>query len=58
MPNEAVITMTLTEIPGKTRMRSVQAYDSQQTRDFVIGTGMEGGAAESYDNLEQLVQSL
>jgi uncharacterized protein YndB with AHSA1/START domain len=58
MPNEAVITMTLTEINGKTRMRSVQAYDSQQTRDFVVGTGMEGGAAESYDNLEQLVQSL
>ena len=58
LPNEAVVTTTLTEIAGKTRMRLVQAFDSAQTRDFVIGTGMEGGAAESYDNLEQLVQSL
>ncbi|HET9987630.1 MAG TPA: SRPBCC family protein [Kofleriaceae bacterium] len=58
MPNEALITTTLVENAGKTRMRMVQAFDSAQTRDFVIGTGMEKGAAESYDNLDQLVQTL
>ena len=58
MPNEAVVTTTLVETNGKTRMRAVQAFDSQQTRDAVIATGMETGAGESYDNLDQLVQSL
>jgi len=58
MPNEAVVTTTLTETNGKTLMRMVETFDSAKTRDFVIGTGMETGAAESYDNLEQLVQTL
>lgn len=58
MPNEAVVTTTLVETNGKTRMRMVEVFDSAQTRDFVVGTGMEAGAAESYDNLDQLVQTL
>ena len=58
MPNEAIVTTTLTETNGKTWMRTVQAFDSQQTRDAVIATGMETGANESYDNLDQLLHSL
>ena len=37
---------------------SPRSYDSRATRDMVIGTGMEKGAAISYDRLEDLVRRL
>jgi uncharacterized protein YndB with AHSA1/START domain len=58
MPQEAVITVTLTEHAGKTTMRVVQAFDSVQTRDMVLKTGMADGAGESYDNLAALLATL
>jgi hypothetical protein len=52
------VTQLLTAEGGKTRLTVTAKYDSRETRDTVIGTGMEKGAAISYDRLEDLVQSL
>lgn len=57
-PEEAVITTTWTEHAGKTTMTLVMRFSSQAVRDMVVATGMEHGAAESYDNLAALVASL
>ena len=53
-----VVTQLLTAEGGKTRLTVTAKYDSRETRDTVIGTGMEKGAAISYDRLEDLVQLL
>jgi uncharacterized protein YndB with AHSA1/START domain len=54
-PEEATITTTWTERDGRTTMTLVMRFSSQAVRDMVIATGMEAGAAESYDNLAALV---
>jgi len=54
----SVVTQRLDEEQGKTRLTVTARYDSRETRDMVIGTGMEKGAAISYDRLEDLVQTL
>jgi uncharacterized protein YndB with AHSA1/START domain len=55
MPDEAVVTTTLTEKSGKTTMRVVMAFSSAEIRNTVVKTGMADGAGESYDNLETLL---
>ena len=57
-PAEATITTTWTERDGKTTMTVTMRFSSQAVRDMVVSTGMEHGAAESYDNLEALVTKL
>ena len=54
----SVVTSVLTEENGQTRMTATCAYPSKEVRDLVIGTGMEKGAAISYDRLEDLVAEL
>jgi uncharacterized protein YndB with AHSA1/START domain len=54
----SLVTQRLDEEHGKTRLTVTATYDSRETRDVVLGTGMEKGAAISYDRLEDLVQSL
>jgi uncharacterized protein YndB with AHSA1/START domain len=54
----SLVTQILTEEGGKTRLTVTAKYDSRETRDMVIGTGMEKGAAISYDRLEDLVARL
>jgi uncharacterized protein YndB with AHSA1/START domain len=54
----SLVTSVLTEEGGKTRLTVTGLYPSKQVRDIVIGTGMETGAAISYDRLEDLVQEL
>jgi uncharacterized protein YndB with AHSA1/START domain len=54
----SLVTQLLTEEDGKTRLTVTARYDSRQTRDMVIGTGMERGAAISYDRLEDVVREL
>jgi uncharacterized protein YndB with AHSA1/START domain len=54
----SLVTQLLTEEQGKTRLTVTARYDSRATRDMVIGTGMEKGAAISYDRLEDLVRRL
>ena len=55
---ESVVTSVLTEENGKTRLTATCAYPSQEVRDIVLGTGMERGAAASYDRLEDLTAEL
>ena len=55
---ESVVTSTLTEENGKTRLTVSAVYPSKEVRDTVLGTGMAGGAAISYDRLEEVAQEL
>ena len=52
---ESIVTQLLTEEGGKTRLTVTAQYESKDVRDFVLGTGMERGAAISYDRLEDVV---
>jgi uncharacterized protein YndB with AHSA1/START domain len=55
---ESVVTQILTEENGKTRLDLSAVYESLAVRDMVLKTGMEKGAAISYDRLEDLVIEL
>ena len=55
---ESVVTSVLNEEDGKTRLTVTARYPSQEIRDLVLGTGMEGGAAISYDRLEEVAREL
>ena len=57
-PGDSVVTLVLTEHHGRTTMTGTVLYDSQETRDAVVESGMEHGAAETYDRLADLVKSL
>ena len=54
-PGESLVTTILTERDGKTTMTATAEYESQSVRDAVIRSGMEHGAAESYDKLAELL---
>lgn len=55
---ETVNTMTLAEQGGRTTMRQAIRYPSKEARDAALKTGMSDGAAQSYNRLESLLQSL
>ena len=55
---ESVCTVVFTEEQGKTRMTLTAEYDSLATRDMVLKSGMEKGAALSYDRLEEVAKEL
>ena len=57
-PGESHITSTFTEVGGKTTMKMVMRFPTQEMRDMVLKTGMTDGAGESYDCLEKLLQQL
>jgi uncharacterized protein YndB with AHSA1/START domain len=54
----SVVTSVFTEEGGKTRLTLTARYPSKEVRDMVLATGMERGAAISYDRLEDLVAKL
>jgi uncharacterized protein YndB with AHSA1/START domain len=54
----SVVTMVLTEENGKTRITVTSVYPSKEVRDMVLQTGMEKGAALSYDRLEDVAREL
>jgi uncharacterized protein YndB with AHSA1/START domain len=56
--NGSVVTSELTEEGGKTRLTVTARYSSMEVRDMVRGTGMEKGAAASYDRLEEVATAL
>lgn len=51
-------TMTLTEIEGGTLVRIISTFDNIEDRDGLLRSGMEAGANETYDRLEELAASL
>jgi uncharacterized protein YndB with AHSA1/START domain len=55
---ESVVTSILTEEGGKTRLTVTAVYPSLEVRDSVLKTGMEKGAAISYDRLEEVAREL
>ena len=56
-PGEALVTTTFVEKGGKTTVTINLLYESQAIRDAVVQSGMEHGAAESYDRLNELLTS-
>ncbi len=54
----SVVTSILTEEHGKTRITLTAVYPSLDVRDMVLSTGMERGAAISYDRLEEVASRL
>jgi uncharacterized protein YndB with AHSA1/START domain len=54
----ALITTTFTERDGKTTMHLLARYDSKETRDAVLQSGMESGAAAGYDKIDELIAPL
>jgi uncharacterized protein YndB with AHSA1/START domain len=55
---ESVVTSVLTEESGKTRLTATSKYPSKEVRDMVLSTGMERGAALSYDRLDEVALAL
>ena len=55
---ESVVTVELKDESGKTRFTITSLYPSRDVRDMVLKTGMERGAALSYDRLEDVAQRL
>ena len=56
-PGDSQVTMALVEQGGKTTMTVTVLYPSQEVRDAVLKSGMEHGAAESYDKLAEMLAS-
>ena len=55
----ALVTCTFEDIgDGRTRLHMLSSLDSQEIRDTIIATGMEGGAQEGLDILEQIAIEL
>ena len=57
-PGESLNTMVLTEDGGKTTIAVTVLYESKEIRDAVIQSGMEGGAAETYDRLAEYLETI
>jgi uncharacterized protein YndB with AHSA1/START domain len=55
---ESLVTSTLDEADGRTTLTLVARYSSAVVRDMVLATGMEHGAAESYDRMAEVLASL
>lgn len=54
-PGESQVSAVLAESGGKTTLTVTVLYASKEIRDAVINSGMEHGAAESYDKLAELL---
>jgi uncharacterized protein YndB with AHSA1/START domain len=56
-PGEALNTLLLSELGGKTTMTTTLLYQSREARDGVLKSGMEKGVAASYNRLAELFAS-
>ena len=54
-PGESQVTTVLVEQGGKTTLTATVLYPSQEVRDIVLKSGMEHGAAETYDKLAEML---
>jgi uncharacterized protein YndB with AHSA1/START domain len=54
----AMETMTLEEVGGKTRMTVTSVFQTVADRDGMWATGMQSGARDTHDRLEELLQTL
>ncbi|MAS38232.1 MAG: ATPase [Anaerolineaceae bacterium] len=59
MPGHILLeTIDFVEENGKTRLIDTSVFQSVEDRDGMIASGMEGGATESWDQLDDLLKSL
>ena len=56
-PGETLNTLTLSEEDGKTTYTVTVLYPSKETRDAVLASGMQEGAAESFERLAEHLQA-
>jgi uncharacterized protein YndB with AHSA1/START domain len=54
----SVQTVTFEEQDGKTTLTATAVYDSVEDRDGTLASGMTEGAAETWDRLDEYVQTL
>ena len=54
----AVEAMTLTEKNGRTTLKAISRAPDKESRDGMAASGMEAGARETWDRLEELVGEL
>ena len=57
-PGEAVNTIALVELDGKTTLTQTILYNSRETRDAVLKSPMQDGMAMSYDRLEKFLAAV
>jgi uncharacterized protein YndB with AHSA1/START domain len=55
---EAVETLTLAEHGGKTTLTVTVLHQTKESRDGQLRSGMEAGAAQSYDRLAELLETM
>jgi len=53
--NIVIDTITFEEHDGKTTVTTLETCESQEVRDAIIASGMEGGLNESYERLDALI---
>jgi uncharacterized protein YndB with AHSA1/START domain len=59
MPDHiSVETLNFTEENGRTRLTAISVFDSKEDRDGMLQSGMEGGARETWDRLEEYTRGL
>lgn len=56
--NEAFVTVTFVERDGMTRLTSTILYGSAEDRDTHLNSGVEKGAAQTLDRLEQHLRTM
>lgn len=54
----SVDTLTLEELDGKTKLTARSLFDSIEDRNGMLESGMEGGARETYDRLDEYLEVL
>ena len=54
----ALDTLTLEEVDGKTRYRSVSVFPSVADRDAAVQSGMESGMRETYERLDEVIEGI
>ncbi len=54
----ALITIVLTEQDGRTLMHETLSFDSTEDRNGMLQSGMEGGATESLERLNEHLQTM
>jgi uncharacterized protein YndB with AHSA1/START domain len=53
---ETIVTITFTEQAGRTTMVQTVLYSSRAARDAALKSGVEHGAAQSYDRLAEILR--
>ncbi len=54
----SVETLRLEEVDRKTKLTATAVYASKEARDGMIESGMESGAAETYERLDEYLETL